>query len=185
MLKSLLHKQLAGFEKTWGYDAGYMHELLDVAGPWALIRFGMVSSLGHGTGAPAGAMAAAGILGTLSEDCGPCTQLGVDMAAGDGVKSEIIRAILAGDRAAMGPDARLGYDFARAVLTRDLEGADAARDEVIRRWGQKAVMSLSLAVTTARMYPTLKYGMGHGRACSKLVVAGVSAPFTLSEPVAV
>jgi len=185
MLKALLHKQLTGFEKTWGYDAGYMHELLDVAGPWALIRFGMVGSLGHGTGAPRDAMAAAGILGTLAEDCGPCTQLGVDMAAANWVKPEVVRAILAGDRAAMSPDARLGYDFARAVLARDLEGADAARDEIVRLWGEKAVMSLSLAVTTARMYPTLKYGMGHGRSCSKLVVGGVAAPFALSEPVAI
>lgn len=185
MLKSFFHKQLAGFEKAWGYDAAYMHELLDTGGAWALIRFGMVGSLGHGKDAPAAAMAAAGILGTLSEDCGPCTQLGVDMAAKDGVSPDIVRAILAGDRGGMGPEARLGYDFARAVLDRDLEGADAARDEIARRWGQKAVIALALAVTTSRLYPTLKYGMGHGRSCSKLVVAGVAAPFTLAEPVSV
>lgn len=185
MLKSLLHKQLAGFEKAWGYDATYMHELLDTAGAWALTRFGMVSSLGHGRDAPPAAMAAAGILGTLSEDCGPCTQLGVDMAARDGVSPEVVRAILAGDRMGMGPDAVLGYDFARAVLDRDLEGGDAARDEIARRWGKKAVVALALAVTTSRMYPTLKYGLGHGRSCSKLVVAGIAAPFTLPEPVSV
>jgi hypothetical protein len=34
-----------------------------------------------------------------------------------------------------------------------------------------------MALTTARMYPTLKYAMGYGKTCSKVIVAGESAPF--------
>lgn len=184
MLKAILRRRLRAFEKQWGYDAAYMRDLLD-ASPWTLIRFGFVASLGHSRDAPAEAMAAAGIVGTLSEDCGPCTQISVDMAAAQGVKPEVIRAILVGDRLAMGEAAALGYSFARAVLDRDLEGADAARDEITRRWGKKAVVALSLTLTTARMYPSLKYGLGHGRSCTKVIVAGAASPFSFAEPVAV
>jgi hypothetical protein len=38
-------------------------------------------------------------------------------------------------------------------------------------------VDLSLAITTARLYPTVKYALGHGKACSRLVVEGEAAPF--------
>ena len=76
----------------------------------------------------------------------------------------------------MGADAALAYRFARASLARDLEGADETRDEIVRRWGKGAVVALGLVLTTSRMYPTLKYALGHGKACSRVVVAGIAAP---------
>ena len=113
---------------------------------------------------------------TLVEDCGPCTQISVDMAAVGGVDPTVLRAILAGDEAAMGPAAALTWRFARASLARDMETADPLRDEIVRRWGEKGLLAVSMAITTARMYPTLKYALGHGKACSKVLVAGVAAP---------
>jgi hypothetical protein len=183
MLKALLRRQLAAFEKTWGYDTTYMREFLD-DDAWGFIRFGFVASLGHGKRAPAEAIAAAGIVGTLVGDCGPCTQLTVDMGTASGVAPEVLRGILAGDRPAMGEIAALGYDFAHAVLGRRLADADEVREEIARRWGRRAVLDIALALTTAQMYPTLKYGLGHGRSCSKVVVAGVAAPLIQPEPVA-
>ncbi|MFZ5669325.1 MAG: hypothetical protein ACOY4K_07510 [Pseudomonadota bacterium] len=180
MLKALFRAQIRRFERQWNYDAGYMHDLLD-AGTGTFFRFSFVPALGHSKDAPAAAMAAAGIAGTLAEDCGPCTQISVDIATANRVKPDVLRAILAGDEAAMGEEAALGYRFARAVLDRDLERSDAARDEIVRRWGRKAVVALSLCLTTARMYPTLKYGLGHGKTCSRVVVAGEAAPFNRPE----
>jgi len=180
MLKAIFRNQIRKFEKQWGYDAAYMHDLLE-AGTGTFFRFSFVPALGRGRDAPAEAMAAAGIVGTLAEDCGPCTQISVDIATANGVAPEVLRAILAGDRAAMGEAAALGYDFARAVLDRHLEDSDEVREEIVRRWGKKAVVALSLALTTARMYPTLKYGLGHGKACSRVIVAGAPAPFHRPE----
>ena len=177
MLKALLHRSVATtLERPFGYDASYAHEVID-ASPATAIKFSLVTGLVDRKAAPAEALAAAGLVGTLAEDCGPCTQIGVDIALKGGVRPEALRAILAGDEAAMGPDAALGYRFARASLARDLEAAEAARDEVVRRWGQKGLIALAMALTTARMYPTLKYAMGHGRACSKVMVAGEPASF--------
>lgn len=183
MLRYVLSRQIDAFERRWNYDAGYMRDLL-AASPWSLVKFMVVAGMVDRRAAPGAALAAAGIVGTLHEDCGPCTQIGVDMAADGGVPPAVLRAILAGDEAAMGRDAALGYGFAKAVLARDLEGADRMRDEILRLWGPKAVAALSLAVTTARLYPTLKYGLGHGRTCSRVVVAGEAAPFARPELIA-
>jgi len=175
MLRWLLSRWISGFETTWGYDAGYMRQVL-AASPASLLKFSFVSAMVDRRAAPGAALAAAGIAGTLVEDCGPCTQIGVDMAAASGVKPQVLRAILAGDEAAMGPDAALAWRFAQASLARDMEACDPLREAIVRRWGEKGLVALSLALTTARMYPTLKYALGHGKACSKVTVAGVAMP---------
>jgi hypothetical protein len=176
MLRALFGRFITGMEKDWSYDASYMREILAVS-PWTFLKFAMLTAVVPRRDAPAAALAAAGLVGTLTEDCGPCTQISVDMAAKAGVRPEILRAILAGDEAAMGENAALAYRFARASLERRLEEADALRDEVVRRWGQKGLVALTLALTTARMYPTVKYALGHGKSCSRVMVAGAAAPF--------
>ncbi len=50
------------------------------------------------------------------------------------------------------------------------------REAVLRRWGHRGLVALSLALTTARIYPTVKYALGHGKTCSRVVVAGDAAP---------
>ncbi|MFC3069070.1 hypothetical protein [Phenylobacterium soli] len=175
MLKALLNRQIDRLERQWGYDASYMRAVL-AASPKTFLRFGFVTGLVDRKAAPPEALAAAGVVATLVEDCGPCTQIGVDMAAAGGARPEVLRAILAGDEAAMGPDAALAFSFARASIARDMEAADPLRDEIVRRWGQAGLVAISMSITTGRMYPTLKYALGYGKACSKVVVGGVAAP---------
>ena len=175
MLKALLSRHIETFEKQWGYDAGYMRALL-AASPMSFAKFSILPFLVDRKAAPAAALAAAGIAGTLAEDCGPCTQIGVDMAAAGGVEPQVLRAILAGDQPAMGEAAALAWRFARASLARDMVVCDPLRDEIVRRWGDRGLAAISLSLMTARMYPTLKYALGYGKACSKVVVAGVAQP---------
>ena len=175
MLRALLKGQIDKMERTWGYDAAYLRHLLN-ASPPSFVRFGLVSQMVDRKAAPAEALAAAGIAGTLVEDCGPCTQISVDMAAAGGVKPTVLRAILAGDEAAMGETAALAWRFANASLARDMDACDPLRDEIVRRWGDKGLVAIGLALTTARMYPTLKYALGYGKACSRVTVAGIATP---------
>jgi hypothetical protein len=174
MLRRLLKGRIDRFERTWAYDASYMRHLLR-ASPASFLKFGLVSGMADHRAAPAEAMAAAGIAGSLAEDCGPCVQISTDMAAAGGVKPQVLRAILAGDEAAMGETAALAWRFSRASLARDLEAVEPLRDEIVRRWGDRALVAIGLALTTARMYPTLKYALGYGKACSRIVVAGEPA----------
>lgn len=175
MLRAILARQIDRFERLWDYDASYMRALLK-ASPASFFKFSVATGMVDRKAAPGEALAAAGIAGTVREDCGPCTQIGIDMATASGVNPEILRAIVAGDEAAMGPDAALVWRFANASLDRDMERADPLRDEIVRRWGEKGLVAISLTLTTSRMYPTLKYALGYGKACSKIVVAGVATP---------
>lgn len=175
MIKWLLQRRLAAFERAWNYDASYMHEVLD-ADPWALIAFSKVASLGrYHKDAPLAAYHAVRIVGTMTEDCGPCTQLTIDMAARAGVDPGILRAVVARDFSAMPAGVALAVRFAEASL-RHAPEADDLRKEVVRRWGKRALISLAFAITGARVFPTVKYAMGHGRACTRVTVAGESRP---------
>ena len=77
MLKWLMRKGLAAFERKWNYDASYMHELID-ADPMAAWKFSKAAAIGsYRKDVPLAAWTAAAITAVRHEDCGPCTQLGV------------------------------------------------------------------------------------------------------------
>lgn len=171
MLKRLLINWIDRFERAWSYDASYMRHVAR-ASPVSFVKFAFGTRAADARAAPTEALFAAGLVGTLSEDCGPCVQISVDMAQAYGVKPPVVSAILSGDLAGMGETASLGYRFAKASLARDLEASDALRDEIVACWGDKALVAIGLTLVATRMYPTLKYALGYGKTCSKVVVAG-------------
>lgn len=172
MLKWLIRHRIAAFEQQFDYDMTYARELLAVD-TRAFLAFARVQALGnYRKGTPREAHYAAKLVGTMGEDCGPCTQLVVSMALRDGVDPRQIAAILRGDLAAMTPAVRLGVTFARAALAHD-PAADGLREEVVAAWGETAVIAIAFALASARIYPTVKYALGHGKACQRIQVAGV------------
>ena len=69
-----------------------------------MLAFGKLQAIGrYRKDVPPAAWSAAGIVSVMSEDCGPCTQLAIDMAERGGVDPAVLRAIVARDVAAM-PD---------------------------------------------------------------------------------
>jgi hypothetical protein len=171
MLRWLIRNRLNAFERKYGYDVSYMRELLDID-MGAFLAFARATKIGnYRRDVPRDVYWAAKIIGVVSEDCGPCTQLGVALALADGVDAVAISAVLADDRARMSADVKLGVEFARATLAHAPE-ADDLRDDITRRWGKRALVSLSLALVASRLYPTLKYALGHGKSCQRVTVAG-------------
>ncbi|HEU0031076.1 MAG TPA: hypothetical protein VFQ53_10625 [Kofleriaceae bacterium] len=149
----------------------YAREIL-AADPKAILAFAKVVKLGHyRRDIPLAAHRAASLVGTMTEDCGPCTQLGVTMALREGVPAQTIAAVIRNDEAAMPDEVRLAVRFARASLARTPE-ADALRDEIVKRWGKRALVSLAFGLAASRIYPTVKYALGHGKACQRIVVEG-------------
>lgn len=175
MIKWALRKAIAKFERQWNYDASYMRDMID-ASPRAAWLFSRVTALGQfRRDVPIEASFAAGITAVRHEDCGPCTQLAVNMAERAGVKPMVLRALLADDPDAMPPDVALVWKFTRATLAHD--AADAYREEIVRRWGKRALISVAFSITAARIYPTVKYALGHGKACMRIVVGGMPVTF--------
>ncbi len=180
-LKSLIRSRIAAFEREHHYDMGYARQILD-ASPRALMRFNRIMGFAqYRQDVPAPAWYAAKLVGTLGEDCGPCTQLVAGMEEREGVEAEQIRAILRRDVAAMTADAALAFRFATAVLAHDAQ-ADELRQEVLRRWGPRALVSLAFALSAARVFPTLKYALGHGHSCMRVRVGGIDLPVSAAAP---
>jgi len=171
MLKWLIRNRLAAFEKKYDFDASYMRELLDIDSK-AFFAFAKAGNLGnYKRDVPEIVHFCVGIVGTVGEDCGPCTQLGVTMALEKGVPPSVLEAVLRNDTSRMPDDVQLGVRFARAVLAHAAE-ADGLREEIVKRWGPRALVSLAFALNASRLFPTMKYAMGHGRACQRVQVGG-------------
>lgn len=176
MISWALHKAIGRFERQWNYDASYMHDMID-ASPRAAWLFSRAVALGQfRRDLPLEAWFTAGITAVRHEDCGPCTQLAVNMAEKSGVNAAVLRAVLTDDPAAMPAEIALVWRFTRATLAHH-ESADTYRDAIVERWGRRALVSIAFAITASRIYPTVKYALGHGKACMRVEVGGATVTF--------
>jgi hypothetical protein len=141
MISWLVRKQIDRFEQKWNYDMRYGREVLDEAGLDALLPMNSLAKLyTYCRDVPAQVYYGAKVTAAIVADSAPCAQLVVDEAQRD------------------------GFDLARGTLLRD--GSDEeARAEILARWGRRGLVSVAYAITAAQAYPTLKYALGHGRAC--------------------
>jgi hypothetical protein len=180
MLKWWLRRKLNAFERHNGYDAAYLHEVLDTDLD-AFLKFGRATGLHqYRKDVPLDVYFAATLTSSMQADCGPCTQLGVGFALQSGLDASLVAAVIGGNLEALPPDAALGVRFARAVLAHAAE-VDDYREEISKRWGERAVLALAFGIMASQLYPTLKYALGHGKACTRVEVAGqVVAPRRLA-----
>jgi len=175
MRRWLLHRLISRWERTWNYDAAYLHELIDID-PRAAMAFGKLQAISrYRKDVPLAAYCAAGIVAVMTEDCGPCTQLVIDMAERGGVEPAVLRAVVMCDYAGMPYEVALAARFAESTLHHAPQ-ADDLREEVVRQFGKRGLAALAFAILSARMYPTLKYALGHGRACTRVVIGGETRP---------
>jgi len=170
MLKWFLRRRTAAFERRWNYDAGYIHRIIE-ADPAAALAFAKVMGIAdYRRGVPLAPYSAAAILAVMNEDCGPCTQLAIDKAERGGVAPEILRSLTLRDFDALPEEVALAARFTESTL-HHLD-TKSLRREIIRRWGETGLISLAYAITSSRLFPTLKYALGHGHACVKLQIGG-------------
>ncbi len=169
MLKSLFHRRIVRMGQAFDYDVSYLHELLDASTP-AFVKFALFQPMSrHREDVPATTWFAAKLAATMSEDCGPCSQLIVDMAIHAGMEPAIVAALARKDLTSAGADASLGFRYGQAVAANAPE-ADVVVAQALAKYGRRGVASLAMAVAAARVYPALKRGLGHGAACQRLVV---------------
>jgi alkylhydroperoxidase family enzyme len=171
MLKSVARAMLAQFRKHYDYDVRYMEAMLE-ASPKAFFKFAkLMEAAQHRESAPKEAYYAAKLVGALTEDCGPCTQLVVDLAREAGVADDQIEAVLLRKRELMSADTALGFRFAQAVARRELH-ADEVREAVRIEWGDKGVVDLTFALQLGRMFPMVKAGLGYAEECRRITIDG-------------
>jgi len=162
-------------QRRYDYDASYLREAAAVSGGGA-VRLGFLSLYSsYAAGAPVDLWAGTAVASTRDGDCGPCLQLVVDMAVERGANPAGLRAVLQGDTESAG-DVGLGYRFGEAVI-HDAAALEDLRTEIRDRFGDRALVSLSIAAATGRAWPVIKRGLGHGRVCQSVTVD--------AEPIAV
>jgi hypothetical protein len=168
----IARRTLRAFAKRYGYDVSYLLMMLNHS-PAAFFKFAPVmKAAAHREAVPIDASFTAKIVGALAEDCGPCTQLVVDMALEAGMPRDQIEAVLRRDPRAMNEATLLGFRFADAVVRRAAEAEDEFRDAVRAQWGPKGVIDLTLALQMGRMFPMVKAGLGYARECRRVAVGG-------------
>jgi hypothetical protein len=84
--------------------------------------------------------------------------------------------VLADNLGGMPPNVALVWKFRRATLAHDA-AADEYREAIVKRWRRRALLSLACAITAARICPTVEYALGHGKACTRVVVGGTPVMF--------
>ncbi|MCA8900663.1 MAG: hypothetical protein KDA53_05375 [Hyphomonas sp.] len=171
MIRAFLHSFARKMSRRYNYDTTYMHEIIE-ASPGAAIALGRLPGFYKYRGPKAGITVWIGALlaSTLEGDCGPCAQLVVDMALEKGADAGVLQACAEGrpeDAGAMG----LGFRYARAAISGDLD-VDALAREIEGEFGRKALISCAYAAASGRIYPVIKRGLGHGKACQRLDFAG-------------
>jgi hypothetical protein len=168
----IARRSLRAFARRYGYDVSFLEMMLEYS-PAAFFRFvPVMKASAHREVVPVDASFAAKIVGAMAEDCGPCTQLVVDMALDAGMSRDQIEAVLRRDPRAMNEATTLGFRFADAVVRRAIEQEDEFRDVVRAQWGQKGVIDLTLALQLGRMFPMVKAGLGYAKECRRVTVDG-------------
>jgi hypothetical protein len=167
----IARRLLRKYGKRYGYDVSYLEMMLNES-PAAFFKFApIMKASAHREVVPIEASFAAKIVGALAEDCGPCTQLVVDMALEAGMARDQIEAVLRRNPRAMNDATTLGFRFADAVVRRSADD-DEFRDAVRAQWGEKGVIDLTLALQLGRMFPMVKAGLGYARECRRVTVDG-------------
>ena len=184
MISWWMRRRIQAFENEYDYDMSYVRQLLDVS-PKAAMLYAKATQLGtFRQGVPADVYCVAQLVAVMREDCGPCVQLGVKLARKAGVSAKTLRAVVTGDFEGLSKECALAARFAVSVLQHDPE-ADTFREELKRHYGNLGVVSLACAVTVARIYPTMKYALGHGKACTRVVVDGEAVVARPAQPAVV
>ena len=98
-------------------------------------------------------------------------QLGVKMAEEAGIAAADIEAALTRNEAAMSDAARAAFRFADALVRHD-PSLDEAREAARALWGDRGVVELAMGMQVVRLFPMVKVGLGYGKTCQRVTVAG-------------
>ncbi len=169
MVRYAFNKTLLAFKRRYNYDVGYQQDILK-ADLGAFLKFvGLQTMSAHRGELPVGPLYAARIRAIIWDDCGPCTQLVVNMALEAKLEPALVRALIDRDVHNLPTDLALVVRFTELVLAHNPE-ADELREQVRALWGDKGLIAIGFAISSYRVYPALKYALGYGKACSRIQV---------------
>jgi alkylhydroperoxidase family enzyme len=168
MLKRILHRAIDAWTRPLGYDATYMHDILETSTP-ALLKFMLAQGVNlHRERISRDAHWTAKLVTIQHEDCGPCAQLVVNMALQDGVDPDLIRQVIARRVTKLPAIIVVTMNFTDAVLAH--APCDHEREQLRAAFGDEGLVSLAFAISQTRTFPTIKRVLGYAHVCERLTV---------------
>jgi alkylhydroperoxidase family enzyme len=158
-----------GAEKKFGVPADYIRQLGETSTTGFLKFLFFLPLAAHRRKLPLELAHAARITASRHEDCGTCVQIAVNVAAHEGMSASFLEAVLEERTQDLPQDVVLVMDFTKAVLRAD-GSEEALREGLESRLGPTEVTELCLAIATARVFPTVKRGLGFAKSCSLVSV---------------
>lgn len=169
MLRSLVHKQIDAAEARLGVSTDYLRYLADHNLP-AFLKFALLQpATTHRQHLPAEPYHAACLVTTLHEDCGTCVQIEVNLAQQAGVDAAVLQAVLRRDTEALSPETQQVVAYVQAVLAEQV-APDDLQQTLVATYGEAGFTELALAITMARVYPTMKRALGFAKSCTLVQV---------------
>ncbi|HXY35993.1 MAG TPA: hypothetical protein VEI07_17285 [Planctomycetaceae bacterium] len=164
LIQRLIFWWVDSFEKQSGVSAEYCRWMAN-ASPRVFLKFGKLGKLAQYRRAlPADASAVAHLVAARSEDCGPCVQIGINLALRDGVSKDILRAVYDRQPDRLPPNLADVYHFAESVVS---GGEDETLRQRIRdHYGDEALIEMGLGMAVARTFPLVKRTIGYAKSCS-------------------
>ena len=170
MIRRLVLNRLDSMERALGEPIDYMRHVVRVS-LRAFLKFALFTPLAaHGRKLPVSLYHIACFVASRHEDCGTCVQIVVNMARRDGVPDDLLRALIASHPEELPDDAREVYLFTDAVVNTDDEKAAPLRERLRARFGEEALIELSFAIAAARVFPTVKRGLGYATSCALIEI---------------
>ena len=153
MLRWLLHRKLNAEAKKLGESVDYLHHVVDIS-PAAFLRFCTILPFANSRKVlPKNAWFVAQIVALQAEDCGPCLQIGVNLARQSGVDAALLRAVVDGNVHDMPPEMVDVLQFTRSVIAANDD--DTLRETLRQRYGERGLIELAYAIASSRIPPTV------------------------------
>ncbi|WP_317931073.1 hypothetical protein [Halioxenophilus sp. WMMB6] len=163
----LTRKMITRFGNHYHYDVSYLYYMLQHQ-PALTSQFLQIGNrLGKARRIPASVKCTAQLVAMRHEDCGPCLQLQVQIAAEAGMAEAEIRAALLHKPEQLSPDNALAYHYAQALMANSATLPEA-QQAIVQRFGDSGLVELAVVTQAARLYPMVKKGLGHSQACTQL-----------------
>lgn len=159
---------LAEFEEHYGYDTGYMENLLGLS-PAAYDRFAAAMGMAEPGAHLTPEQHHVGVISALmADDCGACGQLALKMAVEAGVDRDLLRGLVDAPEGLPTPLRTI-----HAYATQVVRGGNASTESVTElraALGDEGFAELAVNVLGCRIYPGLRRAMGAETACPPLTL---------------
>jgi alkylhydroperoxidase family enzyme len=164
MIRWLVVRHLNALERQVGSSVDYLRHFarVSLSAYWRFALIGPAAAFHQK--APLTLVHTVRLVATRGEGCGSCLQVAVQLAKQDGMAPDLLQAVLENRIEEMPQSVMIAYKFARSVVEHD--GGDAHwRNQLLSECGEVVVAELSLALAMARVFPTLKRGLGYATLC--------------------